>query len=274
MTTATDKEKTASELVRDKAQEIAKDPATIQRYAAAQAMKNAKWGKDHSLQPDDLRAMEAVAQTLNLSIALGHLLMLGGNMFITYAGHLQHAHGTGQFDGFEEAMLPRDEFAAWGVPETALFAWKATAHRKGTKLGFTEVGWSGPSRDGNQPVAKNFPGEMARKRARARALSLAFPVGLTSVEEIQRGEEIPDEFLKRATEAAANGAGIGRALAESLARAAGYSVAHLRDEAQRAFKKDYGMLTRDEVEACIFKLQSDDAMEDADHADSDPELTA
>lgn len=199
-TAAEEKPKTNSALIREKAQEIGSDPATIQRHAAAQALRNAKWGKDQGLDAADIRAMESIAQTMNLSVALGHIIMLGGNMYITAAGHTQHAHATGQFDGFEEAALPKDEWELWGVPADAKFAWKCSVYRKGTDRPFTEVGWAGPSRDSNQPVAKVYPAELARKRGRARALAIAFPVGLVSVEEIQRGVEIPDDLYNRAVE--------------------------------------------------------------------------
>jgi hypothetical protein len=187
--------KTASALARDEAQKMARDPKVVHNRAVAMTMKNVAWGS--KLTEQEMGAMEHIAGELDLSIAMGHLLMLGGNPYITLAGRMQHAHATGKFAGFTEGALPKDQWEAWGVPADAKAAWITEALRDGAK-GFAEVGWSGPSRDGNQPVAKQFPGELARKRARCRALALAFPVGITSIEEMQRGEEIPDELYGRA----------------------------------------------------------------------------
>jgi hypothetical protein len=141
------------------------------------------------------------ARILGLSVELGEIIMLGGNIYVTIQGRLRKAHETGQFRGFLDVKLPRDEWADYDIPDDAVSAWKCSVFKDGYEHPFIEVGWAGGKRDERQPVAKAFPGEMSRKRARARSLSLGFPLGLPSIEELT-GEEIPEELFNKAVLAA------------------------------------------------------------------------
>lgn len=188
--------KTASAEVREKAQQIARQEKNILARAAEVAMSNSSWGKN--LTPQQRAALQEIASHFGLTIGL-HIIMLGGNAYITFAGVMVIATRDPKYTGLcRDEPLDKKEWAKWGIPETAICAWLTGTQPSGIAHPYIEVGWAGPSRDGNQPVAKAFPGELARKRARARVLSLAFPTGLPVAEEIQRGYEIPEEILQGA----------------------------------------------------------------------------
>lgn len=195
-------EKTASQLVREHAQELAKTQASIRIRANMALERNTTWGRDVS--EAVLAALNTMADELGLSVSAGDVMMLGGRVYISLQGRLKVAHREKEFRGFLlDEFLPKDQWLFWGVRADAEFAWKTSIGRG--EMVFTEVGWGGGSREQQanqgkgQPVAKPFPAEMARARARARSLSLAFPVGVPSVEEVgvQEGIEIPEEFIQK-----------------------------------------------------------------------------
>lgn len=275
--------KTASAKVREKAQEILHDPNMLNMRAAQQAVKNAAWGE----QIDDKQkaALEHLAEQHGLSMAFGHIIYLGGTPYVTAKGHLAHAMDTGEFDGFiEEGPLPRDEWADWGVREDAQCAWRSVVKRKGVEHPFVEVGWAGGSREQEankgkgQPVAKAFPGEMARSRARSRALGMAFPLPFKSYEDVaQGGIEIPDDIMQRATQAAP--AAPGKAEILGQASRLGFSAPEAmelwadacKSDINNATREDYDrfmMLAKGEAEEKLAKQQQQHA--EVEHAQAGP----
>jgi len=198
---AEETKKTASQVVREEADKLARDDKAVHYRAAAAAVENANWGKN--LDPAHKMALEKLANECGLSIVLGDIIILGGSPYITIKGQLKHAHNTGQFKGFvDEGPLPRNEWTDYGVPEDAQSAWRTKVKRDGCETLFIEVGWAGGKREANQPVARDFPGEIARKRSRARALQLAFPTSFSSFEDATHGIEIPEDFMARVQQAA------------------------------------------------------------------------
>ncbi len=241
--------KTPSQAAREVAEKMTMEKASTR--AASMALANSSWGKDMS--EDQRAAVEKVARDLGLSIAAGHLIVLGGNPFITLEGRLVQAEGTGKFEGFDEGPLPKEEWEGWGIPPEAKSAWRVTVYRKGCPRPFNEVGWAGGPREERQPVARMFPGEMARKRGRARALKLAFPVGLPSAEEpFIQGEAIPEEILNKAMEDQPAPRGDFYERAQAL----GFSPAQANAEARGAFGKPGDALTRGQVTMLLNTLKS------------------
>lgn len=204
-TTATqtqeEKAKTASQMVREEALRLAQGDEAVRLRAAAEMAMNTSWGD--KISKAQLMALEKVALGMGLSISAGDVIMLGGTPYITIKGHLRLAHVSGKFSGFIEDVLPKEEWDAWGVRPDAEYAWKCTVKRADCEEAFTEVGWGGGSREkeankgGGQPVAKAFPAEMARKRARARALDLAFPSPLPH-SPAEMGYQIPEDIYAKA----------------------------------------------------------------------------
>ena len=258
MTTET-KETTASAEVREKAQTIARSEKNIATRAAALVTQNTSWGK--ACTPEQRAAIEEIAREMGLSVAAGHIIVLGGNPYITVAGHMTHMHNQGGPDAFDEDALPKSDWEKWGVPADSWCAWRVTITRN--KIPYTEVGWSGPARDrtevyksGEDPIPVKFKGEMARKRGRVRALQLAFPNGLPSVEEIQRGEEMPDEIFEKAKAAAADPI-INAKIVEHEAKSRGFDLASIGDVAQLQFQKDWRVLKQSEMEQ-VYQILKDE----------------
>lgn len=190
-------DKTASEMVREEANRLARSDESVRLRAANAVIQNTSWGKD--VTPARRMALEKIANALGLSVTQGHVIMMGGNPYITIGGLLSYAHNKGGGIGlFDEGPLLKDDWDTWGVAKDALFAWKCTVKRKDDEVAYTEVGWAGGKREEKQPVARQFAAELARKRGRARALNLSHPTGLTSFEEVAAGGvEIPDEMMQR-----------------------------------------------------------------------------
>jgi len=178
--------RTASAEAREEANIISRSREVRSIRAASITVDNVSWGK--GLTPAQKQALEFTAREVGLSAALGHVVLLGNKPYVTIEGRLKVAHDSGAFLGFSrDEPLPKERWEEWGVKPDATFAWVTAVRRKGCEFDFSECGWCGGSRDANQPVGKAFSAEMARKRARERALSLAFPVGLASYEDAYVG---------------------------------------------------------------------------------------
>lgn len=230
-----EEQKTASEMVREKAGEINRSKESLDIRAAQQATANANWGK--GVTDAQRAALEHIARELGLSTPMGHLIYLGGQVYITAKGHVALAHKQGVlFQGFDEEALPKSEWEQWGVANDAEAAWICRVHRAGIERPFVEVGWAGGKREANQPVARQFPAEMARKRARCRALDLAFPAPIPSYEEVALGGvAIPDEIWQRVEQQ--QKAPTGPSAREILKKAAEFDVseAMVRQQWERMF---------------------------------------
>lgn len=112
------------------------------------------------------------------------LYILGDRPYVSFEGRLKIAHRSGRFEGFEvDRPMTADERLAYAAPDDALVAWISTARRSDCRFPFLGVGYA--RRGEANPVAKQYPLDMAQKRARANALTLAFPadVNLSPIEE-------------------------------------------------------------------------------------------
>lgn len=168
-----------------------KDPMAMVR-AACTVMAKSQWGSN--LSPDEVKGFEGIAQANGVSLTNGTAYVLGGNLYVSLQGRLKMAHESGVFGGFSvDRIMTADERKAYSIKDGEL-AWLATAIRFiviGNSVQPTEyTDFGRASTTEKNPVAKSNPMEMAMKRARARALKLAFPCGLQSVEEMPFGEVI------------------------------------------------------------------------------------
>jgi len=161
---------------------------TKEQYASirsAIALKNQmKWGQN--LTDAELGAYEHRAHGMGLSVVDGDIDILGGKMYINLQGRLKTAHNSGTFNGIDGGMpepFPKELWEDYGIPDDALFAFKATLWKKGYEMPFCGIGHSGGKRDQNQPVAKQHPSYQAQSRSLVRGLSLGWPTSLPSIEE-------------------------------------------------------------------------------------------
>lgn len=125
-----------------------------------------------------------------------HVYILGGRPYVSIEGRMYKADGhrddAGKktFQGFaEDRVMTADERAAYDVPEGAL-GWITRVKRADCEFPFLGVGVAGGSAEKNQ-VARGDRLAMAAKRAREKALRLAYPLGDASDDE---GEIIDAQF--------------------------------------------------------------------------------
>lgn len=140
------------------------------------------------LSEGEVSALAIVGHHLQLSPALGHLKVLGGNLYVTLIGYLAIAQRHPMFEGIEGPVpVTTEERNAMMIAETD-HAWKAQIWRKDKKFPFLGYGRA------NAKNVKLFNAgdfdylmEMAQNRAVRRALKLAFLIDVPeslSVEDV------------------------------------------------------------------------------------------
>lgn len=136
-------------------------------------------------------------QSLGLNPALNHLLFLEDQVYITLAGHLHNAHASGTLRGLTTTLIGKEdtEFikkgwngAADTKVKTKQFRYECVI-KKLINGDIAEFRAEGVADAGNVTGGANASElkleQMAEARAMRRCLSRAFPVGLSSFEDVQ-----------------------------------------------------------------------------------------
>jgi len=157
------------------------------------------WGRG-SLSQIDAYRMARIAIAYELDPFLGHLEILGGNPYITLAGHLFKAQGTGLVDGMEFQPLSEEELKQFKVrgDEIAVKCLLFVVGKPRPYVGYGYASQSDVNLQGKK--SKNHDKDiryMAENRSLARALRRGFPIGLASAEELSEEERI--ELAKNIT---------------------------------------------------------------------------
>lgn len=149
-------------------------------------------GTGMMISPTEARFLVGWAKEYGLVAWLGHVCFMYGKPYVQIAGRIYNAHSTGEFRGYECYPMTDRRKREAGIPEDA-WAWRAEVYRKGGEHPFVDYGVvtqeevEKAKRDhgekaGYLPIVKS-PSLMAEKRALARALERAFPLGIPSAEE-------------------------------------------------------------------------------------------
>jgi hypothetical protein len=117
----------------------------------------------------------ALGNHIGVRAELGELILYQGKPYITIDGRIRSAHASGMLVGLDARPATSLERRNFGAEEGDAL-WVCSAHRRGGARGFQGWGHVNPKTDRN-PVAKQFPREMAKKRAKYDALRAAFPAG-------------------------------------------------------------------------------------------------
>ena len=166
------------------------DPDTISRIAQARALyracvnapANLSWGENASSETKGRLLMFCLRNRLDPNS--GHVFILGGRLYTALEGRLSIANshrddeGKRTFAGFAvDEPMPSELRAALSIPDGTI-AWVAEAERADCKYRFKGIGLAGGV-DEKNPIAKTLTGAlaMAQKRAKERALKLAYPIG-------------------------------------------------------------------------------------------------
>lgn len=115
----------------------------------------------------------AFGRKIGVRAELGELMLYQGKPYITIAGRVRIAHQSGLLAGLQPRPATSVERLQFGASEDEV-VWVCDAYRVGAPRGFRGWGVVNVKTDRN-PVAKQFPREMAKKRAKYDALALAFP---------------------------------------------------------------------------------------------------
>lgn len=115
--------------------------------------------------------------------------IIGGRPYVKLEGRLKMAFRTTKFDGFScDRPMTEEERKTYRIKDDE-DAWITAANRSDCKFPFIGVGKAAAGRDRN-PVAREFPLDMAMKRAREGALNQLAPADISDIE-VGRVLEVP-----------------------------------------------------------------------------------
>lgn len=131
-------------------------------------------GELNRLSPEEQTLfLMAFGQKIGVRAELGEVMIYQGKPYVTLAGRIRIAHRTGLLNGMFPRPASQHETRAFGATDDEV-VWTCEVWRIGISRPFR--GWGVASRKNDRnPVAKQFPREMAKKRAKYDALALAFP---------------------------------------------------------------------------------------------------
>jgi len=130
-------------------------------------------GRLDKLTPDEQSMfLFALALKLGVKAELGELMLYQGKPYITLAGLIRLAHNSGLFVGMTPRPATQLEWRQFGC-EDGDCLWVCDVWRRGSPRPFR--GWGHVKKNDRNPVARQYPRELARKRARYDALRIAFP---------------------------------------------------------------------------------------------------
>jgi hypothetical protein len=132
-----------------------------------------KWGR---LGPRDLDVLKAYSTEFQLSIALGHLILLDGVWYVTHAGLLRIARRK-RCSGIKVQAVK-----TYSEANAGRYAFRATVYTSPSCKGFVGHGDADPSNV--SPLVHGAEMRVAETRAVNRALRKAYGIGICSIEEI------------------------------------------------------------------------------------------
>lgn len=115
----------------------------------------------------------ALGEKLGVKPELGELMIYQGKPYLTLAGYRRIAHQTGLLAGLQPRPATQLERRQFDASEEES-VWVCDVFKKGAGRHFRGWGAAGGRNDRN-PVSKQYPREMAKKRAVYDGLRLAFP---------------------------------------------------------------------------------------------------
>jgi hypothetical protein len=114
----------------------------------------------------------ALGARLGVKPELGELMLYQGKPYITIDGRFRLAHESGLLVGCETRPATQMERRNYGADEGDAL-WVCDVYRRGAGRAFK--GWGHVAKGDKNPVARQFPREVAKKRAKYDALRIAFP---------------------------------------------------------------------------------------------------
>lgn len=115
----------------------------------------------------------AIGERIGVRAELGEIMLYQGKPYITIDGRTRIAHRSGRLAGIQPRPASSLERKQFGAADHEVL-WICDVYRIGAPRSFRGWGVVNKNTDKN-PVAKQFPRELAKKRAKYDALRMAFP---------------------------------------------------------------------------------------------------
>lgn len=155
------------------------------------------YGDNAKLTASQIHFLINWARSYGLDAWAGHVCFYRGKPYVTIDGHVAKARAEKDYRGYETRCLSQPDKESLGYNPLSS-VWQATVHIEGYQAPIVEYGevsdseleelqTKHPDKARFLPVVKH-PGLMAEKRALARALSRAFPIGVRTYEEVSADE--------------------------------------------------------------------------------------
>ncbi len=161
--------------------------ALLQSVYLTNLPKQFEWAKD--IGPHGAMALATAASQTGLNPLLGHLIMLGGNIYLTEKGCHHIANTNDDFDGYDLEPVPKADFEAYGFAPDDI-AFKCSVYRKNRSRPTVAYGRANV-RNVLLPAAKtHWLSEMAQKRAIQRTIVRAFALPFGSADEMHEDMDV------------------------------------------------------------------------------------
>src|ERR1700682_5299040 len=155
--------------------------ALLQSVYLTNLPKQFEWARD--IGPHGAMALATAAAQTGLNPLFGHLIMLGGNIYLTEKGCHHVTNTNDDFDGYELEPVPKSDFEAYGFAPDDI-AFKCLVYRKSRSRPTVAYGRANV-RNVLLPAAKaNWVSEMAQKRAIQRTITRAFALPFSGADEL------------------------------------------------------------------------------------------
>jgi hypothetical protein len=139
-------------------------------------LRDAKTRWSNQLEMSNVRALRVLSERYELSVAVGDLLLLDGNWYVTHAGLLRLADRK-RCGGIQVQQVHR-----FCDPVQGRWVFRATVYKTPASRGFVGYGDADPSNVSS--LVHGAEMRVAETRAVNRALRKAYGIGLCSVEEL------------------------------------------------------------------------------------------
>lgn len=140
--------------------------------------------------PEQFSLVLAICQRYGFDPLLRHVLIVGGNLYVTRDGLRHMAWQSGEFDGYDPPEERKGDDGKWIV---TVKVW-----RKGISRPFVATAYQGEAENPQSPVWRSHPRLMTGKVAEVIALRMAFGVSLSGAEEIGFDDQVPQTNIGEA----------------------------------------------------------------------------
>jgi hypothetical protein len=154
--------------------------SVLQNVYLSTLSKQFEWGKN--LSRESAFALAVAAAQTSLNPLFGHIVVLGGSIYLTEKGCHHIANTNPQFDGYTLEPIPKSEYESLGFRAEEV-AFKCEVYRKDRSRPTPGYGHASPANTSLPAVKTMWISEMSQKRAIQRAIIRAFDLPFVGADE-------------------------------------------------------------------------------------------